>query len=110
VIDVERQLGIVLAQRIVGQFRHVHDCMNALQIARLDLAYVTVDRSRKSRNQSAIAEQPAVAVIPGIESDDVVPTGLQHRREKAADVALDSSHEQLHLRLTPCDLLSKSTS
>src|SRR5690606_40859213 len=47
--------------------------------------------------RSSDLEQPAVAVVAGVEPDDVVSARLQHRRQQATDIAFNSGNQQLHV-------------
>ena len=71
-IDLERQFGIVFPQRVVREFRKVHDGVDAAQVLLPDFTDVAVDGPRECRYEAAIAEKPPIAVVPRVHAHDVM--------------------------------------
>ena len=82
-VDLAREVGIQVAQRIVGQPGQVDDRVEARQVVRVRVADVAVQRGNRWRRGAERASGEQVDVHP----DDVVPRLDQHRDNDAADIA-----------------------
>ena len=92
VVDVERQVGVDVAQWVVAQGGEVHDGVEAPAVLGLDVAHVEADR----RHRRGRRTEHAVGVEAGVEADDLVAGVLQERHDERADVSLVAGHQDPH--------------
>jgi hypothetical protein len=92
VVDVVRQLGIEIAERIVGKRGEVDDGVDALQVVAGRVAQIS-PQGRDSRHRP---EKIAPIVEAGVHPDDVVPRALQHRNHDRSDEAGMAGDENSH--------------
>ena len=92
-IDLERQLGVVLAQRVVREFGQMHHRVVTAQVIRRDLPNVLL--LAPGRLPHAVIQHP-IAVKTRVEAGHVVPGTRQLSREQDADVTIRSCDEQFH--------------
>ena len=91
-VDVVRDLGIQVAERIVGERRDVQDGVDSFEVSRVDAANVGADRG----NVDDAGAERAGGVEVAVEADDVVSRGQQHRNHDGADVSEVSGDENPH--------------
>jgi hypothetical protein len=93
VVDVVGDVTDEVAERVVGQLRHVHDGVEAAQVVDRQPADVLVDRVDGAVDASV---EPAVLVEAGVDADDVMAVVEQVRTEQAAEVALAAREQDAH--------------
>jgi hypothetical protein len=97
VVDVERRLGPVVAQRVVRDRSEVHDRVEAREVVDRDVADVAPQRGDRLR----LVAEAAARVQAGVEPDHLVPRRLEERDEDGADVAVVTGDENSHAPLPP---------
>ena len=97
VVDLHRDLGAVLAQRIVRQFGQVDHRVEASEIGRLDGAQILVERAGAEAGGERVVVQAAVAIEADVEAGDFMARGFEPGSEAGADVALGAGDENFHV-------------
>ena len=92
VIDVVRQLGVEVAERVVRERREMDDRVESLEIAPPDVADVLPDVPDP---RERVAEGAGLVEVT-VEAGHLVPGVLEEGDEDAADVALVSGDQDLH--------------
>ena len=83
-IDVVGQPRIQVSQRVVGQRRQVYDGLKSIQIPRGEITQIFADLGNVGDSLTEVTAGEKA----GIETDYVVPRGLQHRSSHCADITL----------------------
>ena len=91
-VDVEGELGVQVAHRVVGDRRQVHDGVATVQVGRLDGANVLVQVAIGGNHRLP----PAPLEKADVATDDVVPPLLEQVHQMRADVSLVPGDEYLH--------------
>jgi hypothetical protein len=94
----------MFAQGIIRQLRKVHDCVAAVEIRFTEPPQVLVDSACPNPHSIVIAEQPTVAVVASIETDDVEPILQEDRYESRTDIAL-AAGTRTHIPMPSPDYL-----
>ncbi len=93
-VDVVGDLADQFAERIVAQFGHVDDRIEAAQVVDLDVADVADQGCRCHQHAGALGlgqafrAQPSRLVVAGVEADDLETLGAQVRRHQGTQVAV----------------------
>src|SRR6185312_12525723 len=95
-IDLESDLGIVLSQRVIGQLGQVHHGVAARQILGRHVTQILVERSRAIQHCAVIAIEPAIAVVAGVQPQNLVACRGQEMHQPRADVTVAAGNEYLH--------------
>ena len=98
VVDVVGDVTDQVADRVVGQLRHVHDGVHALEVREARAGGCPAPASRAS---APARVQPAVLVVAGVHPDDVVAGPEQFLRRQAAQVALGTGDQYSQRRSSP---------
>jgi hypothetical protein len=100
VVDVVGDLSDECAERVVAQFGHVHDRVEAAQVVGLHIADVADQGGRRRQGADHLGEpfraQPARLVVAGVEADDIDPVGAQVGRHQSAEVAVRAGDQDTH--------------
>ena len=102
VVDPVRDLGLVLAERVVGQLGQVRDRIATVEILLGDLAQILVECLWAKGVVPVVAVEPAVAVVAGVERQDRKAALDQVGSQYGPDVSIDPGNEDFHLPLFLC--------
>jgi hypothetical protein len=91
-VDVVGEVGVEIAERIVGQCAEVDHGVEPAQLIRRDVAQVEIERG------DLVGRRPEVAVVEvaGVEPDHVEPCLAQHGDELDADVPSVTGDQNTH--------------
>ena len=92
-VHVHGEVGIVLADRVVGELGEMHHRVEALEIGGRDLALILRDHLRMG---AVVVEEPAAAVIAGVEPEHLMARLEQLRTHDRADIAVGSGKKNAH--------------
>ena len=98
-IDLVRDFRVVLAKRVVRQFREMRHGVATGEVALCHIPQVLVDCLWGQRKLSIVAVQPAVAVEAGVKAQDFYIAFQKVRSEDGTDVAVHTSDKDLHARV-----------
>src|SRR5215210_1744157 len=91
-VDLARQLGIQVAERVVREPGEVDDGVETVEQRGLDVAQVDPE----GRNLDAVGEEVTALVVEAVEPDDVVAGLAEERHDQRADEAVVAGDEDLH--------------
>jgi len=91
-VDVVGEVGVEVAERVVGEGAQVDDGVYALQVLGGDVAQVDVEE------RDLVGRGPEVAIVEetGVEADDVDALPAKKRNELDADVAAMTRDQHAH--------------
>ena len=97
-VDLERDLGVVLAERIVRQLGEVHDRVEAFEVGGGRCAGGP-SGSATARAEMVVgrAEQMAVAVVAGIQTNHFISFSQEDRGQPTPYITLTTRYENSHL-------------
>ena len=93
-IDVFREAGGQLAERVVREPREVHHDIHAVEVLAHDVADILADLARNP----GIGIQLVAYVVFGIVTDDAVPLVHKHFAQHRSDVAFVTCDQNIHAR------------
>jgi hypothetical protein len=93
VIDLVGQVGVEVAERVVGKRRQVDDRVEAGQVGRGDVAHVHPQR----RHLRPVLAEPAPLEVERVEPDDIMPSLSQHRDHDRPDVPVVAGDQDSHV-------------
>ena len=91
-VDVVGELGVEVAQRIVGKGRQVDDGVESVDVSDLDVADVSFDYGHVSER----AAERAVPIEVGVQSDHLDAGSLEEGHHDRADETFVTSDENPH--------------
>jgi hypothetical protein len=91
-VDVVRELGIEVAQRVVGKGGEMDDRVHALEVGGLHLTHVLLDRV----DGFAPGAEGRPPVQVGVETDDLMAGRSQVRGHDSSDVAAAAGDQDPH--------------
>ena len=94
-IDRVSDVGVEIAEGVIGQRCEVDDCVDAPEVVFGGVAHVFADM--RHHGEVAAGGEGALLIKVAVEADDLVPRLQQHGHHHGSDIAKMSGNHYAHL-------------